>query len=262
MATNQQRREAAKRKLERQLEHRAERVKRNRVIGVGATVGVVVLVVGVIVFLATRGEEAPASADGANKASDQPRNVCEYTEGGEPAKEVKPPEDGEVPDSGTVDVTFASTAGDIEMTLDREKAPCTVNSMVSLIEQGYYDGTSCHRLGTEGLQMLQCGDPTGTGSGGPGYTVPDEFPETAEYQRGTVAMANTGQPNSGGGQFFMVYGEAQLPPQYTVFGQISEKGLKVLDKVAKAGIGKPGAAGDGTGEPKLAVKFKKVTVNA
>ena len=111
-----------------------------------------------------------------------------------------------------------------------------MNSFVSLAGQGYFDGTACHRLTTgEGLQVLQCGDPTGTGSGGPGYTIPDEAPTTSPrprparhltYGRGQLAMAKTAAPNSGGSQFFMVYGDAQLPPQYTVFGSISADGLR------------------------------------
>jgi len=134
-----------------------------------------------------------------------------------------------------------------------------VNNFVSLIKQGFYTDTSCHRLGTEGLQMLQCGDPTGTGSGGPGYTIPDQvFPELS-YGRGILAMAKTSAPNSGGSQFFMVYGDAQLPPNYEVFGSITDAGLQVLDKVAKAGIKNPGS--DGTGAPNIEVKFTGVTVN-
>jgi peptidyl-prolyl cis-trans isomerase B (cyclophilin B) len=121
----------------------------------------------------------------------------------------------------------------------------------------------CHRLGTEGLQMLQCGDPTANGGpqdgqGGPGYTMPDEnFPQLT-YGRGILAMAKTSAPNSGGSQFFMVYGDAQLSPDYSVFGSISDDGLKVLDKVARAGISNPGQ--DGTGPPAMQVKFTGVTV--
>ncbi|MGH3467110.1 MAG: peptidylprolyl isomerase, partial [Thermocrispum sp.] len=120
----------------------------------------------------------------------------------------------------------------------------------------------CHRLGIEGLQMLQCGDPTGQGNGGPGYTVPDENFKQLKYGRGIVAMANTGQPNSGGGQFFLVFGDAKLPPQYTVFGTITDPGLKTLDKVARKGIDAESLmqSQDGTGKPAREVKFTKVAI--
>ncbi|MPY78201.1 MAG: peptidylprolyl isomerase [Actinophytocola sp.] len=281
MATNQQRREAAKRKLERQIEHRQQRAKRNRVIGAAVTAGAVVVVAGLVVFLATRGDDDSA----AQAKEQQPREPsvqipservavperpkplpnptkCGYKDSLTPAaKDVKAPKDGTVPARGTVDVAMETTAGPIGLTLDRSLAPCTVNSMLNLIKQDFYEGSECHRLGTQGLQMLQCGDPTGTGSGGPGYSFADEtFPQLS-YGRGLVAMANSG-PDTNGSQFFLVYGEAQLDPNYTVFGTISDEGLATLDKVARGGIGEQGPTGDGTGKPKIPVKFTKVTAEA
>jgi peptidyl-prolyl cis-trans isomerase B (cyclophilin B) len=177
------------------------------------------------------------------------------------SKPVKAPPNGNVPSTGTVDVTLKTTQGDIKITLDRALAPCTVDSFLSLAKQGFYTDTSCHRLGTDGgLQMLQCGDPTGTGSGGPGYTFKDEIFPQLTYGRGILAMANSG-PDTNGSQFFMVYGNAQLSPAYTVFGSISDEGLQVLDKVAKAGVDPASvdpSTGDGTGKPKLPVKFTAV----
>ncbi|WP_158889828.1 peptidylprolyl isomerase [Amycolatopsis anabasis] len=285
MATNQQRREAAKRKLERQLARRAERAKRRRIIGVGVTVGAVVIVAGLVVFFATRDSGDNASASPTNSPETTPPPVqipteraampkrpqplpnpvsCEYAASqGEPAaKQVNTPPGGQISSSGTVNATIKTTVGDIPLTLDRALAPCTVNSFISLAKQGYYTDTECHRLGTEGLQMLQCGDPKGDGTGGPGYTIKDEnFPEL-KYGRGILAMAKTQAPNSGGSQFFMVYGDAQLPPDYTVFGSISDDGLKVLDKIARDGIDPAAAGQDGTGKPKTPVKFTAVTVDA
>ncbi|WP_199434844.1 peptidylprolyl isomerase [Qaidamihabitans albus] len=283
MATNQQRREAAKRKLERQLARRAERAKRRRIIGVGVTVGVVVVVAGLVVLFATRGND-DAAADNASPPSsageqelqipteridvpERPEPLagpvnCEYPASDQPAaKEVEPPDGANVPAEGTVDVTLQSTAGDIPLTLDRALAPCTVNSFVSLAEQGYYTDTACHRLGTTGLQMLQCGDPSGTGSGGPGYQFADEvFPEL-KYGRGVLAMANSG-PDTNGSQFFMVYGDAPLDPSYTVFGTISDEGLSVLDKVARAGDDGSFDPSPGGGKPNMEIKFTGVTVGA
>ncbi|GAA4660900.1 MULTISPECIES: peptidylprolyl isomerase [Amycolatopsis] len=287
MATNQQRREAAKRKLERQLVRRAERARRRKIIGVGATVGAVVVVAGLVVFLVTRG-----GGDGSTTAADQTSapesspiqiptqrvteaarptplpnpTTCQYPASADQqsTKKATPPAGANVPSTGTVNVTLKTTVGDIPLTLDRSLAPCTVNSFLSLVNQGFYTDTSCHRLGTEGLQMLQCGDPTGTGMGGPGYTIPDENYPQLTYGRGILAMAKTSQPNSGGSQFFMVYGTAQLDPDYTVFGSISDAGLQVLDKVARDGVDPASAAQsqDGTGAPKTPVKFTGATVAA
>lgn len=291
MATNQQRREAAKRKLERQLVRRAERARRRKIIGVGATVGVVVVVAGLVVFFATRSSDnsstpaaAPTSAPESSPIQIPTERVtevkrptplpnpttCNYPAAAadqqQGAKKATIPNGKNVPSTGTVNVTLKTTVGDIPLTLDRALAPCTVNSFLSLINQGFYTDTSCHRLGTDGLQMLQCGDPTGTGMGGPGYTIPDENFSQLTYGRGILAMAKTSEANSGGSQFFMVYGTAQLSPDYTVFGSISDGGLQVLDKVARDGVDPASAAasqaGDGTGAPKTPVKFTGATIDS
>ena len=288
MATNQQRREAAKRKLERQLERRLEQQKRRRMIGAGV-VGVAVLVVaGVVVWIVSANSGDSTNAAASSSAAPPPTDLqiptqrtalpkratplpnpttCDFKADatGKAPKKVNPPDGKNVPSTGTVNVTLKSTAGDIPLTLDRALAPCAVQSFLSLAKQNFYNDTMCHRLGTEGLQMLQCGDPAATGDptqdgqGGPGYTMPDEaFPEI-KYGRGILAMAKTQAPNSGGSQFFMVYGTAELSPDYSVFGSISDEGLKVLDAVAKAGIANPNPQ-DGTGAPTKQVKFTGVTV--
>ncbi|MFF1611839.1 peptidylprolyl isomerase [Amycolatopsis sp. NPDC058278] len=189
--------------------------------------------------------------------------TCAFTpDSGSPApKKVALPPDGPGPSTGTIGVRLATTAGDLGLTLDRALAPCTVVNFLSLAKQRFYDGTSCHRLSvTTGLQMLQCGDPVGDGTGGPGYTIRDElFPELT-YGRGVVAMAKTTAPDSGGSQFFLVFGETNIPPEYTVFGSIDDPGLEVLDRVARGGIdtSKPGI-GDGSGPPKTPVTFTRVS---
>ncbi|WP_374727534.1 peptidylprolyl isomerase [Haloactinomyces albus] len=280
MPSNEQRRQAAKRKLERQLAHRAERAKRRRTIAVTATIVVVVAVVaGVFYFARTGGSETKAAAQqpGSTKKPDitipsttapppsRPTPLpdpvsCKYRPNGEPAKPVQPPADGKVSSTGTVQATIDTNLGNIPITLDRALAPCTVNSFVHLAEQGFYDNTSCHRLSTQGLQMLQCGDPTGKGTGGPGYAFDDETFPQLKYGRGYLAMANSG-PDTNGSQFFMVYGTAKLPPNYTVFGTISEEGLKVVDEVARAGH--DGAfKRAGGGHPNKKITFKQVTVKA
>nr|WP_237536756.1 peptidylprolyl isomerase [Streptomyces sp. SID5785] len=168
---------------------------------------------------------------------------------------------------------LATTCGDIDIALKAKAAPHTVNSFKFLADKGFLDHTKCHRLTTEGIYVLQCGDPTGTGQGGPGYTIPDEnlkdsSLKKAEKQQGTqlytfpagtVAMANTGQKHTGGSQFFLVYKDSKLPATYTPFGTISDSGLKVLDKIAKAGA-QPQDPQTGNTAPNATVVIDKGTV--
>lgn len=161
--------------------------------------------------------------------------------------------------SGTVKATIHTSVGDLGLTLDATAAPCTVNSFVSLAKQGFYDHTTCHRLGAvPGFQMLQCGDPLGNGTGGPGYTIPDELTGTETYPAGTLAMARTSAPHSGGSQFFMVFGDTELSPDYTVFGHLDPAAVTALAKVAAAGT--DDSEGQGVGKPNTPVTFTSVSV--
>jgi peptidyl-prolyl cis-trans isomerase B (cyclophilin B) len=184
-----------------------------------------------------------ASPDTATSAPAE-SGACEYPEDGQqPATPVDaPPAEPSV--SGEVPVLITTSSGDIPATLDADTTPCTVNSFVSLAGQGYFDDTPCHRLTTaeSGIAVLQCGDPTGTGSGGPGYSFEDELSGSETYPAGTLAMANAG-PNTNGSQFFMVYGDTPLPPSYTVFGKLDEAGLKVVEKIAENGTADGGPDG-------------------
>ncbi|WP_223162632.1 peptidylprolyl isomerase [Nocardioides antri] len=177
---------------------------------------------------------------------------CEYVPDGSAADATAPPASPTV--EGTVPVTVTTSVGDLAFELDAARTPCTVNSFVSLAEQGYFDGTTCHRMTTEGIYVLQCGDPTGTGAGGPGYSFADELDGTETYGPGTLAMANAG-PNTNGSQFFIVYDDSPLPPSYTVFGQVDEATVDLVTEVADAGTNPPG---DGT--PKTAVDIESVSV--
>jgi peptidyl-prolyl cis-trans isomerase B (cyclophilin B) len=183
-----------------------------------------------------------------------PPGTCAYEQSERPAAEdvPLPPTEG-VEVEQVYDVTLSTDQGDIVFEADSAAAPCTINSLRSLAEAGYFDGTPCHRLTTQGIEVLQCGDPTGTGGGGPGYEFADENLEGATYDRGTVAMANAG-PGTNGSQFFLVYGDSPLPPAYTPFGTITS-GLEVLDEVAAAGSNPPA-----DGAPVLPISLETVTV--
>ncbi|AMC60288.1 peptidyl-prolyl cis-trans isomerase B [Mycobacterium tuberculosis variant microti] len=196
---------------------------------------------------------------------------CQYPPSPDKAvKPVKLPRTGKVPtDPAQVSVSMVTNQGNIGLMLANNESPCTVNSFVSLAQQGFFKGTTCHRLTTSPmLAVLQCGDPKGDGTGGPGYQFANEYPtdqysandpklnEPVIYPRGTLAMANAG-PNTNSSQFFMVYRDSKLPPQYTVFGTIQADGLTTLDKVAKAGV----AGGGEDGKPATEVTITSVLLD-
>lgn len=200
-------------------------------------------------LVACSAPDAPeASPTSGGAASDG----CAYASDGSGTAEA-PPAEPEV--AGLVAVTLDTSAGAIGMTLDADRTPCTVGSFVSLAEQGYLDATQCHRLTTEGIFVLQCGDPTGTGRGGPGYAYADELDGTETYPAGTVAMANAG-PDTNGSQFFLVYEDSPLPPAYTVFGTLDETGLAVVAEIGAAGV----AGGGPDGAPAEDVTIESVTL--
>ncbi|WP_327679988.1 peptidylprolyl isomerase [Kitasatospora sp. NBC_00458] len=152
--------------------------------------------------------------------------------------------------------TLKTSQGAITFQALTDKAPCTTFSFRFLAEHDYFDRSHCHRLTTQRIFVLQCGDPTGTGSGGPGYSFPDENLEGATYPAGTVAMANAG-PNTNGSQFFFVWKDTKLSPAYTPFGRITA-GLDVLQKIAAAGEDDQNNPGDGY--PNLFVKIRDVRI--
>ena len=185
---------------------------------------------------ATACSDANQSASTGDDGSPATGVTCEYpADGEEPAKPVDPPSTSDVPNRGTASATLQLSAGDVELTLDQEQAPCTVHSFLSLAEQGYFDDTRCHRLVDEGIFILQCGDTTAKGTGGPGYTFADETRDDLRYEAGVVAMANRG-PDTNGSQFFLVFDDSELPPDYTVFGRMSDAGLGVVREVAAGGV--------------------------
>ena len=277
MPSNKQRRQAAQRRLQRQLERRAELArKRRRNVLIGVTAAAVVLVVGVVLLLIGTGGDGtdPAAAEPTPSSPAAPTpgvvdgsdGTCDWTptpadptanpnlqaDTGTPPVEVTP--------TGTTEVDITTNVGPIGLTLDNANAPCAVASMVYLAGQGYFDDTVCHReTDSEGLKVLQCGDPSGTGTGGPAYEFPTQVAGDETYPRGTVAMANSGQ-GFDGSQFFLVYGDSQLPPDYTVLGTIDEAGLATLDAIAANG--NDGSNGPGDGAPTQEVRIQSLTVAA
>ena len=154
-------------------------------------------------------------------------------------------------------IVLTTNCGPIVITTSAKQAPATVASEIFLTNKGYYNQTPCHRLTTSGIFVLQCGDPTGSGSGGPGYTVPDENLPTGtgvNYPAGTVAMANAG-PGTSGSQFFLVYQDTTLPANYTIWGKVTS-GLDLVQKIAAAGV----TGGSSDGAPAQPVVIEQATV--
>jgi cyclophilin family peptidyl-prolyl cis-trans isomerase len=181
-------------------------------------------------------------------------------EAGKPKPQFAGPPPMTVDPKATYTATVETSCGTIVIELDAKRAPTTVNSFVFLAKGGYFDGQYVHRLDTS-IDVIQGGDPTGTGSGGPGYAIPDELKGDESYTPGTLAMANAG-PNTGGSQFFLITGPAGTNldgnPNYTIFGKVIE-GLLVAKRIQTLPIVDP--SGDITGQrPTMAVYLESVTI--
>ena len=286
MATKKERqRKLARDAYERRMQRHAQRARQVRQLSVIAIIVVIVAAVGVGGAAiagafdsakpkptAAAGSHAPSATPTAPSASVTPsptpspsvtaamvNGKCVYTAGSPAARKVSlPPRRPDL--KAKYVATIATNRGNIVIDLLNSKAPCTVNSFVSLADQKFYKNTPCHRLTTapSGIYVLQCGDPTGTGSGGPGYEFYTENLTGATYPAGTVAMARSPQSqDTNGSQFFLVYKNTPLPPNYTPFGTIAS-GLSILQNVAKAGSDNSGGTGDG--HPKENVQIDSVTI--
>jgi len=208
--------------------------------------------------------EKPGTQTGTVKPTPGPSQVA--CGASEPADATKPKPQFSAPahvlKKGTdYTATFETSCGDVVVQLLADQAPKTVNSFVFLAQEGFFDGTRIHRIDTS-IDVLQGGDPTGTGTGGPGYTIPDELTGNEHYGPGTVAMANGG-PNTGGSQFFFIVGpngqNLDSAPNYTIFGKIV-KGLDVAQRIEQIPIQNPG--GDISGQqPAQAVYIQRVTIS-
>ncbi|MFM2233844.1 MAG: hypothetical protein RLZZ240_428 [Actinomycetota bacterium] len=178
----------------------------------------------------------------------------------EAAPAVELPNAG-ITESNKASITFTTNQGEIVIETTPALAPLTVNAIAALAQKNYFDNTICHRLTTEGIFVLQCGDPTGTGTGGPGFNIPDEnLPQPIDnnYPAGTVAMANSGLPGTSGSQFFLVYQDTTLGPDYTIWGSITS-GLDILQTIASAGVVDGGT--DGAPLTGVTIESTKVTIS-
>jgi len=287
-------RKLARDAYERRMQRQAQRVIRTRQLSVIAIIVVLVVGVGIgsAAIAGVFNSAKPAAAAGTHTPSASPatpsasattsatpspgttaamvNGKCVYTPSGTAVRKVSPPP--RRPDlSAKYVATIATNRGNIVINLLNSKAPCTVNSFVSLVDQKYFNNTPCQRLTTAayGIYVLQCGDPTGTGSGGPGYEFYTENLGSVKtqsvsgateglYPAGTVAMARGQSQDTNGSQFFLVYKDSPLPqPGYTPFGTIAS-GLSILQNVAKAGSDNSTSAGDG--HPKENVQIDSVTI--
>jgi peptidyl-prolyl cis-trans isomerase B (cyclophilin B) len=278
VATKKERqRKLARDAHQRRLERQDQRARRSRRWAVSIVAFVVVAAVGVG-LAAIGGAFSTGSTNPASAATTTPSATasptatpsstanaamvdgkCIYVPGGTPARKVSLPP--ATPDTAaTYTATIVTNRGTIVIDLLNKQAPCTVGSFVSLADQNYFNNTPCPRLSnTQGLYILQCGDPTGTGSGTPGYGFNSENLAGATYPAGTLAMANSGSPDSNESQFFFVFKATDLPPSYTPFGKVVS-GLNILQDVGSHGFGAP-LNPYGGGKPKESVEFESVTVS-
>jgi len=273
-SSNRRERELARAKYERQQARRSERENkarsRQRIVAIVVIGALVVAGGGWAIFsLVDRGDSAESTA-----ASDLDQAAAELVDQieagqslvdicGEPiptrADDLSYDTAPDPAGASAETLTLTTNCGDIVIDLLPSDAPATVASFDFLANEGFFDATACHRLTTSGIFVLQCGDPAGNGTGGPGYQIPDEnLPGEGEanYPAGTVAMANAG-PGTGGSQFFLVYEDTTLPSGYTIFGQITE-GLDVIRAVAEAGV----ADGGADGLPAQPIVIESATVGA
>lgn len=301
MPTEKQRRQAAQRKIARQMERRRElqRKRRQRSLIAGGVFVVVLAVILVLVLAtnvfsgsnkkssaasspsATASASPSASATPTQTASPFPTSTfaktsskaaatsgpCKYAESttllkSPYTKDVGlPPDPNPTPATGTVNVSLNTSQGALKFSLDRASAPCAVQSFVYLVKKGLYDNSSCPRLTTSGIFVLQCGDPSNSQQGGPTYNFKQEATSKSSYGTGVIAMANSGTKNSTGSQFFIIYKDSNtgLQKNYSVIGKVSA-GLDAVNKVAKGGSDNSNAAGDG--KPILGMTIKSATVAA
>lgn len=273
MVSDKRARQVARAKAERQAARRAAQRQQNRARALWAA-GIVfgLIVVGGIIFAAwpestpttaPASDAAPASASAAPAPIPTPQNVSctDATPSKQTKSFTKATDEGLKPGAT---MTLGTNCGSIVIDLDLAQAPKTSNAIAFLADQGWYDNNSCHRLTVEGIFVVQCGSPSLDGQGGPGFKLPEEnLPKAgangvASYPAGTVAMANAGK-GTGGSQFFLVYQDSPLQPDYTIVGQVTG-GLDVVQYVASQGVSSASTTGPADGPPNQPLIIKSATV--
>ncbi|MFF5983425.1 peptidylprolyl isomerase [Streptomyces olindensis] len=277
VSQEQRRRQLAREKYLRQQQRRTDARRKARIRNsvIASVLGVTVVLV--VAAVLTKPFEDDGTSENANAevtpsaSPSKAPDPCEKPAPGKVKSETWKKEPAmTIDESAKYTMKLDTTCGGIDIALKASAAPHTVNSFNFLLGKGYLDHTKCHRLTNQGIYVLQCGDPQGTGMGGPGYTIPDENLKDKSlkggiYPAGTVAMANqynaqTKQGrDTGGSQFFLVYQDSELPPDYTPFGTVSEAGMKVLKKIADAGAQAPDPQ-TGNTAPNATVVINKATV--
>ena len=281
-SSNKRERELARQKYERQQQRRAargaKRQRRNQIIAVVAGLAVVAVAVVALVLSTRGGSDSTASPSGSSSATSTSAQTASPSPSASssasasastsakacataPTPTTKTqtwsaPGGSPLPATPPTFLKLATNCGDIVIQMDAAAAPKTTQSMAFLASQGYYTDSDCFRLTTSGIFVLQCGSPTNNGQGGPGYRLPDEnLPGSGSnnYPAGTVAMANAGA-GTGGSQFFIVYKDTTLGPNYSIWGKVVS-GLDVVQKVAAAGV----KGGTGDGAPNQTTVITKAT---
>jgi cyclophilin family peptidyl-prolyl cis-trans isomerase len=258
-----ERQKAGRQSRREEAELAAKKSKRNRNLRNYSIYGIVILLVAVGIFIAVRddGDGAASSATTSVPVSTVPTGTTVFTYGTTDC----PPQTGAteakrsftasfkqcIDPAKTYTALLKTSKGDLTVKFDPVKAPGTVNNFVALALNKYFDGVPCHRIIPS--FVVQCGDPTGSGTGGPGYKFADELPQQGEYKIGSLAMANSG-PNTNGSQFFIITGQqgVDLPPSYSLFGEVTagaDTTLKALD-----------AVGSAAGTPSEAILIQSVTI--
>ncbi|GAA3780585.1 peptidylprolyl isomerase [Plantactinospora mayteni] len=270
-STRERQRAAARAKLEREMAERAAAARKRRQMqaSIGAGVALLLVVAGTVWLVMSIGDDQDSSTQAGGA-------TCAWTDipaeqRNEATKDVGlPPTSAK--NTGSQTMTIDTSLGPITAKLNLGDVPCTAASFTHLAEKKFFDNTKCHRLVTQGLQVLQCGDPSVTGdkwketdgTGGPAYRFAEENLPTDKrppYPAGVIAMANSGQPGSTGSQFFIVYGDSQLPASYTVLGTVTG-GLDLVAQVGAAGDDGAFAQQAGGGHPKKEVQIKSLTMSA
>jgi peptidyl-prolyl cis-trans isomerase B (cyclophilin B) len=268
-SSKERERKLARAKIERQQARRAQKIRAQRQLQARIGAGLLVLAVLAGIGWATNWY-------GLSKPKKTIAAECTWTptDASTDLKNVGTPPTTGLPMSGTESLAITTSQGNINGSLDVTQAPCTAASFSYLASKNFFTNTKCHRLTTSNLYVLQCGDPSGTGQGGPTYTISDEnipisaagapsagtsAPSTVVYPAGTIAVANTGTPNSGSSQFFLVYKDSTLPDSYSVMGTMDKASIDVVSKIAAGGVA-AGGSSPTDGPPKLTTTIQSFTV--